>query len=116
MRVAVFQTPQNKVEAAEKKQRETQEQLDVITQQILGIQARSGGLKAEVQKRKSVFQSSEVRVQMLIGLNDVTASHIQTLIDPFRPTLGHRPPVQSESERPRKRQGPAVVENKRPQD
>uniref|UniRef100_A0A8C4F720 Structural maintenance of chromosomes protein 6 n=1 Tax=Dicentrarchus labrax TaxID=13489 RepID=A0A8C4F720_DICLA len=51
----------NKVEEAERKQKQTQEQLDGVTQQLLELQPKCSELKAEVQKQNTLVKSSEVR-------------------------------------------------------
>lgn len=54
--------PQNKVEEAEGKKRESQEQLDGITQQLSELQSTCSELKAKVQKQNATLKSSEVSV------------------------------------------------------
>uniref|UniRef100_A0A671XD19 Structural maintenance of chromosomes protein 6 n=1 Tax=Sparus aurata TaxID=8175 RepID=A0A671XD19_SPAAU len=58
---------QKKVEEAERKQKQSQEQVDGITQQLSELQSRCSVLKAEVQKRNATFKSSEVSVQKIIS-------------------------------------------------
>uniref|UniRef100_A0A8C4F8N7 Structural maintenance of chromosomes protein 6 n=1 Tax=Dicentrarchus labrax TaxID=13489 RepID=A0A8C4F8N7_DICLA len=55
----------NKVEEAERKQKQTQEQLDGVTQQLLELQPKCSELKAEVQKQNTLVKSSEVRAQTI---------------------------------------------------
>lgn len=55
---------QNKVEEAEKKKRQSQEQLDGITQQLSELQSTCSELKAKVQEQNAIFKSSEVSVGM----------------------------------------------------
>uniref|UniRef100_A0A8P4G5T0 Structural maintenance of chromosomes protein 6 n=1 Tax=Dicentrarchus labrax TaxID=13489 RepID=A0A8P4G5T0_DICLA len=55
----------NKVEEAERKQKQTQEQLDGVTQQLLELQPKCSELKAEVQKQNTLVKSSEVRAQTM---------------------------------------------------
>ena len=57
---------QNKVEEAERKQKQSQEQVDGVTQQLSELQSRCSVLKAEVQKRNATFKSSEVSVQKML--------------------------------------------------
>lgn len=54
--------PQNKVEVAEGKKSQSQEQLDGITQQLSELQSTCSELKAKVQKQKALLNSSEVSV------------------------------------------------------
>ena len=51
---------QNKVEGAEKKYKQIQEQLEGITQQVQELQPKCAQLKAEAQKRNTLLKSSEV--------------------------------------------------------
>lgn len=51
---------QNKVEEAERKQRQSQEQLDGITQQLSALQSTCAELKARVQRENGTLKSSEV--------------------------------------------------------
>lgn len=53
---------QNKVEEAEKKKRQSQEELDGITQQLSELQSTCSELKAKVQEQNAIFKSSEVSV------------------------------------------------------
>lgn len=55
---------QNKVEEAEKKKRQSQEQLDGITQQLSELQSTCSELKAKVQQQNAMLKSSEVSVGM----------------------------------------------------
>lgn len=57
--------PQNKVEEAERKKRQSQEQLDGITQQFSELQLTCSELKAKVQKQNAMLNSSEVSVRNL---------------------------------------------------
>lgn len=50
------------MEEAEKKQRQTQEQLDGITQQLSELQSKCAELKAEVQRQNNTLKQSEVSV------------------------------------------------------
>lgn len=52
---------QNKVEEAEKKYKQIQEQLEGITQQVQELQPKCAELKAEAQRRNTLLKSSEVR-------------------------------------------------------
>uniref|UniRef100_A0A8C2ZGY7 Structural maintenance of chromosomes protein 6 n=1 Tax=Cyclopterus lumpus TaxID=8103 RepID=A0A8C2ZGY7_CYCLU len=65
-----FQPP-NKVEEAEGKSRQIQEQLEGITQQVGELQPKCAELKAEAQKRNTLLKSSEVRVQII---SDITVN------------------------------------------
>lgn len=56
----------NKVEEAEKKHRQIQEQLEGITQQVQELQPKCADLKAEVQRQSTLVKSSEVRVQTML--------------------------------------------------
>lgn len=58
---------QNKVEEAEKKKRQSQEQLDGITRQLSELQSTCSELKAKVQERNAMFKSSEVSVGTKAG-------------------------------------------------
>ncbi len=51
---------QNKVEAAERKQRQTQEELDGITQKLPELQSKCAELKAEVQRQNALVKAHEV--------------------------------------------------------
>lgn len=66
---------QNKVEEAERKKRQSQEELDGITQQLSVLQSTCSELKAKVQKQNAMFKSREVSVGMkpeyLIGIHTV---------------------------------------------
>lgn len=53
---------QNKVEEAENKKRQSQEQLDGITQQLSELQSTCSELRAKVQEQNAIFKSSEVSV------------------------------------------------------
>lgn len=53
---------QNKVEEAEKKYKQIQEQLEGITQQVQELQPKCAELKAEAQRRNTLLKSSEVRI------------------------------------------------------
>uniref|UniRef100_A0A8C2ZH86 Structural maintenance of chromosomes protein 6 n=1 Tax=Cyclopterus lumpus TaxID=8103 RepID=A0A8C2ZH86_CYCLU len=68
-----FQPPvyANKVEEAEGKSRQIQEQLEGITQQVGELQPKCAELKAEAQKRNTLLKSSEVRVQII---SDITVN------------------------------------------
>lgn len=57
---------QNKVDEAEKKYKQIQEQLEGITQQVQELQPKCAELKAEAQKRNSLLKSSEVRFSWFI--------------------------------------------------
>lgn len=57
---------QNKVEGAEKKYKQIQEQLEGITQQVQELQPKCAELKAEAQRRNTLLKSSEVRVQSFV--------------------------------------------------
>lgn len=54
---------QNKVDEAEKKYKQVQEQLERITQQVQELQPKCAELKTESQKRNNLLKSSEVRVE-----------------------------------------------------
>lgn len=58
---------QNKVEEAEQKHKQIQEQLEGITQQFQELQPKCAEFKAEVQRKNTLLKSSEVRVQRCIG-------------------------------------------------
>lgn len=50
------------MEEAERKKKQSQEQLDGITQQLSELQSTCSELKAKVQKQNATFKSSEVSV------------------------------------------------------
>lgn len=52
---------QNKVEEAERKYKQIQEQLEGITQQVQELQPKCAELKTETQRRNNLLKSSEVR-------------------------------------------------------
>lgn len=54
---------QNKVDEAEKKYKQVQEQLERITQQVQELQPKCAELKTESQKRNNLLKSSEVRAE-----------------------------------------------------
>lgn len=56
---------QKKVEEAEKKQKQIQEQLEGITQQLQELQPKCAELKAEVQRQNTPLKTSEVRVHTM---------------------------------------------------
>uniref|UniRef100_A0A4W6DDM7 Structural maintenance of chromosomes protein 6 n=1 Tax=Lates calcarifer TaxID=8187 RepID=A0A4W6DDM7_LATCA len=57
----------NKVDEAEKKYKQIQEQLEGITQQVQELQPKCAELKAEAQKRNSLLKSSEVSISQTTG-------------------------------------------------
>uniref|UniRef100_A0A8C4FCG9 Structural maintenance of chromosomes protein 6 n=1 Tax=Dicentrarchus labrax TaxID=13489 RepID=A0A8C4FCG9_DICLA len=67
----------NKVEEAERKQKQTQEQLDGVTQQLLELQPKCSELKAEVQKQNTLVKSSEVRAQTMHYISQTTGVESQ---------------------------------------
>ncbi|XP_073349307.1 structural maintenance of chromosomes protein 6 [Pagrus major] len=68
----------NKVEEAERKQKQSQEQVDGIMQQISELQSRCAVLKAEVQKRNAILKSSEVTVHRCkANLRDLEKDKVQ---------------------------------------
>lgn len=77
--------PQNKVEDAEQKKGQSQEQLDSITQQLSELQSTCSELKAKVQQQNKKLQSSEVSVSKpLIKSNKWCDRHHHYTL---RPTL-----------------------------
>lgn len=57
------------MEEAEGKQRQSQEQLDGITQQLSELQSKCSALKAEVQRRNTILKSSEVSDQPVLAFS-----------------------------------------------
>lgn len=55
------------MEVAEGKQKQSQEQLDGISQQISELQSKCAVLKAELQKRNANLKSCEVCVKTPVG-------------------------------------------------
>uniref|UniRef100_A0A8C4GSM1 Structural maintenance of chromosomes protein 6 n=1 Tax=Dicentrarchus labrax TaxID=13489 RepID=A0A8C4GSM1_DICLA len=69
----------NKVEEAERKQKQTQEQLDGVTQQLLELQPKCSELKAEVQKQNTLVKSSEVRAQTMTERMEQIQAELENL-------------------------------------
>lgn len=68
------------MEEAEGKQRQSQEQLDGITQQLSELQSKCSALKAEVQRRNTILKSSEVSDQTVLAFS----YHIVSDLSDFR--------------------------------
>lgn len=66
---------QKKVEEAEGKQRQSQEQLDGITQQLSELQSKCSALKAEVQRRNTILKSSEVSDRTVLAFSNHIVSY-----------------------------------------
>lgn len=58
---------QRKVEDAERKQKQSQEQLEGIMQQLTELQSKCSELKAEASRRNAIFKSSEVSDQTVLA-------------------------------------------------
>lgn len=59
---------QRKVDDAERKQKQSQEQLEGITQQLEELQSKCSQLKGEATKRNHIFKTSEVSDQTVLVL------------------------------------------------
>uniref|UniRef100_A0A4W6DE20 Structural maintenance of chromosomes protein 6 n=1 Tax=Lates calcarifer TaxID=8187 RepID=A0A4W6DE20_LATCA len=77
--------PYNKVDEAEKKYKQIQEQLEGITQQVQELQPKCAELKAEAQKRNSLLKSSEkqgTKKKLNVCLSVKLASNIIKFLPP----------------------------------
>ena len=63
--ICFYITMQHKIEEAEKKYKQIQEQLEGITQQVQELQPKCADLKAEAQKHNILLKSSEVSLYVL---------------------------------------------------
>lgn len=67
---------QNKIEEAEKKYKQTQQQLEGITQQVQELQPKCAELKAEAQRHNTLLKSSEVRFLICGRTDSLFHSHV----------------------------------------
>lgn len=63
------------MEEAEKRQRESQEELDEITQQLSELQAKCSEFKARVQNQNAVLKTSEVSDQTVLAFFTIFMLH-----------------------------------------
>ncbi|XP_035535095.1 structural maintenance of chromosomes protein 6 [Morone saxatilis] len=108
----------NKVEEAERKQKQTQEQLDGVTQQLLELQPKCSELKAEVQKQNTLVKSSEVTVHRCkANLRDLEKDKVQlsSRIKDLKLNISQTTGVESQARTERMEQIQAELENLRHQ-
>lgn len=65
------------MEEAERKQRQSQEQLEGITQQLSELQSKCSELKTKVQKHNTLLKSSEVSVKTELVYGYSTKSQLE---------------------------------------
>ncbi|XP_070842869.1 structural maintenance of chromosomes protein 6 [Chaetodon trifascialis] len=108
----------NNVEAAERKQKQTQEQLDGITQQLSGHQSKCAELKAKVQRENTTLKSSEVTVHRCkANLRDLENDKVQlsSRINDLKLSISQTTGVESQARMERMEQIQAELENLRHQ-
>ncbi|XP_041814270.1 structural maintenance of chromosomes protein 6 [Chelmon rostratus] len=108
----------NKVEAAERMQKQTQEQLDEITQQLSLHQSKCAELKAKVQRQNTVFKSSEVTVHRCkANLRDLENDkhQLSSRINDLQLSISQTTGVESQARMERMEQIQAELENLRHQ-
>lgn len=85
--ICVHVIVQNKVEEAESKSKQIQEQLEGITQQVQELQPECAQLKVEAQRQNTLLKSSEVRVQIMHTVHWYSRFHKST--KSFKQHLNH---------------------------
>ncbi|XP_023256280.1 structural maintenance of chromosomes protein 6-like [Seriola lalandi dorsalis] len=104
----------NKVEEAEKKYKQIQEQLEGITQQVQELQPKCAELKAEAQRRNTLFKTSEVTVHRCkANLRDLEKDKVQlsSRINDLKLSISQTTGAESQARTERMEQIQAELEN-----